>query len=219
MTYGQLLLPILAGWSTLGVMPIASAPDANSVQAAQSADDSKPPASEAKPAASSESALALALLGSLTPEHMKQFGLMLEQDWKKRPEWGDMAIAILKNERMRVGMGWWQPGLKRYDWSWLRGQFDANQDGQIDRDELPDNSLGDRLFARLDRDLDAKLTGADFDGSDAGPVSMMTSVLFSRLDTDSNGRISLEELAAFFAKSDIEQLGFLTPEDLRNGLD
>jgi len=116
-------------------------------------------------------------------------------------------------------MGWWQPGLKRYDWSWLRGKFDANQDGQIDRDELPDSALGNRLFARLDRDLDGKLTAADFDGTDAGPASIMTGVLFSRLDTDSNGRISLEELAAFFAKSDSEKLGFLTPEDLRNGLD
>jgi hypothetical protein len=131
-----------------------------------------------------------------------------------------MAIAILKNERMRGGMGWWQPGLKRYDWSWLRAHFDSNQDGQIDRDELPiSETLRDRLFARLDRDLDGKLTAADFDGTDAGPVSMMTSVLFSRLDTDSNGRISLDELAAFFAKSDSENLGFLTPEDLRISLD
>ena len=167
------------------------------------------------------------LLGSLSPEHMKQLGLMLEQDWKNRPEWGEMAVAILKSERMRGGMGWWKPTVKRYDWSWLRGHFDANQDGVVDREELPDNMpLGDKLFARLDRDYDGKLTAADFETSDSGgpmnPIAMMnmmSGMVFSRLDTDSNGRISLEELAAFFAKADSETLGFLTPDDLRAALD
>ena len=176
---------------------------------------------------SAEATLALALLGSLTPEHMKQFGQLLEQDWKRRPEWGEMAIAILKGEQMRVGMGWWKTTVKRYDWSWLRGNFDANQDGVVDRAELPENvPLGDKLFARLDRDLDEKLTAADLEVTDAGgpmnPVAMMnmmSGVVFSRLDTDSNGRVSLEELAAFFAKADSEALGFLTPEDLRAVLD
>jgi hypothetical protein len=176
---------------------------------------------------SAEATLALALLGSLTPEHMKQLGQMLEQDWKRRPEWGEMAIAILKGEQMRVGMGWWKTTVKRFDWSWLRGNFDSNQDGVIDRTELPASApLGDKLFARLDRDLDEKLTAVDFETSDAGgpmnPVAMlnmMSGVVFSRLDTDSNGRISLDEIAAFFAKADGEDLGFLTPEDLRAALD
>lgn len=176
---------------------------------------------------SAEATLALALLGSLTPEHMKQLGQMLEQDWKRRPEWGEMAIAILKGEQMRVGMGWWKTTVKRYDWSWLAGNFDANRDGVVDRAELPENvPLGDKLFARLDRDLDEKLTAADLETTDAGgpmnPVAMlnmMSGVVFSRLDTDSNGRVSLEELAAFFAKADGEELGFLTPEDLRAALD
>jgi Ca2+-binding EF-hand superfamily protein len=195
--------------------------------ATKTGDDAKPRAPDVKSSAASDAALAVALLGSLTPDHMKQFGLMLEQDWRKRPEWGDMAIAILKGERMRVGMGWWQLGLKRYDWSWLRAQFDANQDGLIDRDELPEHvSLGDKWFMRLDRDLDGKLSAADFEGADstasagpAGMLNMMSNVLFSRLDMDSNGRISLDELAEFFAKSDSASLGFLTPEDLRAGLD
>jgi hypothetical protein len=128
---------------------------------------------------------------------------------------------------MRVGMGWWKTTVKRYDWSWLRGNFDANQDGAIDREELPTNApLGEKLFARLDRDLDEKLTAVDLETADSGgpmnPVAMlnmMSGVVFSRLDTDSNGRISLDELAGFFAKADGEDLGFLTPEDLRTVLD
>jgi hypothetical protein len=183
--------------------------------------------SDSQSAPSPEATLALALLGSLTPEHMKQLGQMLEQDWKRRPEWGEMAIAILKGEQMRVGMGWWKTTVKRYDWSWLRGHFDANQDGFVDREELPESvPLGDKLFARLDRDLDGKLTAVDLETTDSGgpmnPVAMlnmMSGVVFSRLDTDSNGRVSLEELAAFFAKADGEELGFLTPEDLRAALD
>ncbi len=189
--------------------------------------ESKPRRSDPITTQSAEATLALTLLGSLAPEHMKQLGQMLEQDWKRRPEWGEMAIAILKGEPMRVGMGWWKTTVKRYDWSWLRGNFDANQDGVVDREELPKNvPLGDKLFARLDRDLDEKLTAADLEVTDAGgpmnPVAMMnmmSGVVFSRLDTDSNGRVSLEELAALFAKADGEDLGFLTPEDLRAVLD
>jgi hypothetical protein len=189
--------------------------------------DLKSQISNAASAPSPEATLALTLLGSLAPEHMKQLGQMLEQDWKQRPEWGEMAIAVLKGEPMRVGMGWWKPTVKRYDWSWMRGHFDANQDGSVDREELPkDVPLGDKLFARLDRDLDEKLTAADLEVTDSGgpmnPVAMlntMSSVVFSRLDADSNGRVSLEELAALFARADHEDLGFLTPEDLRAALD
>lgn len=181
-------------------------------------------------APASEFALANALLGSLSPEHLKSLGEMLEQDWKDRPEWGDMAVAILKNDFMRSGAGWWKPGSKRFDWNWLSERLDANKDGQIDREEFPSElAKADQLFERLDRDGDGKLTAADFDYTDPNPATMfmnlpamkdrMSNQLFNRLDKDSNGRVTMPELAEFFRYGDKEELEFLTPEDLRFAMD
>jgi Ca2+-binding EF-hand superfamily protein len=205
----------------LGSHPESAAQDAR----AERRDDApKSVTSDAKPAAGPDSTLALALLGSLTPDHMKQLGQMLDQDWKSRPEWGDMALAILKGERMRMGAGWWRPGVKRYDWSWLRGHFDSDSNGLLDREEFPESGPKcATIFARLDRDGDGKVSASDLDldstDPSSAPINMMANVLFSRWDTDSNGRISADELIAFFARSDDESLGFLTPEDLRSALD
>jgi hypothetical protein len=160
---------------------------------------------------------------------MKSLGEMLEKDWKSRPEWGDMAIAILKNDFMRTGAGWWKHGVKRYDWSWLSVRFDDNKDGTVERSEFPaEVARADQLFERLDRDSDGKLTSADFDYSEsavpafmniAAMKNMMSNQLFSRLDQDSNGRVTFEELAEFFRYADKESLDFLTPEDLRFAID
>ena len=181
-------------------------------------------------APASESAVAAALLGSLSSEHLKSLGQMLEQDWKDRPEWGEMAVAILKNDFMRPGAGWWKPGVKRYDWNWLSERLDANKDGKIERDEFPgDIAKGDQLFERLDRDGDGRLAAADFDYSEPNPAMMMMNMaamkdrmsnqLFNRLDKDSNGRVTMQELAEFFRYGDKEELEFLTPEDLRFAID
>ena len=177
-----------------------------------------------------EFALTKELLGNLSPEHMKSLGQMLEQDWKDRPEWGEMAVAILKDDFMRPGAGWWKPSAKRYDWNWLSEHLDANKDGQVERDELPgDVAKADQLFERLDRDGDGKVMPADFDYTDPNPATMfmnvpamrnmMTNQLFGRLDKDSNGRVTMEELAEFFRYGDKEELEFLTPEDLRFAMD
>lgn len=177
----------------------------------------------------SEYALTKELLGNLSPEHMKKLGEMLEQDWKDRPEWGEMAVAILKNDFMRPGTGWWKPSSKRYDWKWLSERCDKNQDGKIERDEFPsDVAKSSQLFERLDRDNDGVLVPADFDYSEsaqpamqnaAAMKDMMSHQLFRRLDQDSNGRVTLQELTEFFRSADQEQLQFLTPEDLRFAID
>ena len=208
------------------------------LNAAQSADESvaatpkgkeeevSKPKAEAPP---SEYALTTALLGNLSPEHMKSLGQMLEQDWKDRPEWGEMAIAIMKNDAMRPGAGWWKPGAKRYDWNWLAERLDANKDGKIEPDEFPSElAKAEQLFERLDKDGDGKLTPADFDYSEpsvlasmnvAAMKNLMSSQLFGRLDKDSNGRVTMDELADFFRYGDKEGLEFLTPEDLRFAID
>ena len=202
-------------------------PKANASESTSPKPQSSSPKPEAPP---SEFALTKELLGNLSPEHMKSLGQMLEQDWKDRPEWGEMAVAILKNDFMRPGAGWWKPSAKRFDWNWLSERFDANKDGIVERDELPGELVkADQLFERLDRDGDGKLSAADFDFSDPNPLTMMMNVpamknmmsnqLFGRLDKDSNGRVTMEELAEFFRYGDKEELEFLTPEDLRFAMD
>lgn len=198
-----------------------------------SAESASPPVqdSDRKPETPpSEYALTKELLGNLSPEHMKSLGQMLEQDWKDRPEWGEMAIAILKDDFMRPGAGWWKPSSKRYDWKWLSERHDANKDGKVEREEFPsDVTKADQLFERLDRDGDGQLMPADFDYSNPNPATMfmnvaamkntMSNQLFNRLDKDSNGRVTMDELAEFFHYGDKEQLEFLTPEDLRFAID
>ncbi len=193
---------------------------------ASAGDSKQKPADEARPVSEAREEqltsinLAAQLLGNLSPEHMKQFGQMLEQDWKRRPEWGDMAVAVLKGEAMRPGMGWWRPSYRRFDFTWLRAQFDADTDGAVVRAELPELAKADQLFARLDRDLDGRVTATDLEAVEpAGPANMMASYVFYQLDKDSNGRVTIDEVAGFFANADGEDLGFLTPEDLRVALD
>ncbi len=202
-------------------------PQADASESASPESQSSSPNPNAPP---SEFALTKELLGNLSPEHMKSLGQMLDQDWKDRPEWGEMAVAILKDDFMRPGTGWWKPSAKRYDWKWLSDRLDANKDGKVERDELPgDVAKADQLFERLDRDGDGQLTPADLDFTDPNPATMfmnvpamknmMSNQLFSRLDKDSNGRVTMQELAEFFRYGDKEELEFLTPEDLRFAMD
>ena len=202
-------------------------PKADTSESASPEPQSSSPKSEAPV---TEFALTKELLGNLSPEHMKSLGQMLEQDWKDRPEWGEMAVAILKDDFMRPGAGWWKPSAKRYDWNWLSEHLDANKDGKVERDEVPgDVAKADQLFERLDRDGDGKVMPADFDFTDPNPATMfmnvpamknmMSNQLFNRLDKDSNGRVTMQELAEFFRYGDKEELEFLTPEDLRFAID
>lgn len=151
---------------------------------------------------------------SLTPETSRALGKMLEKDWKDRPEWGQMLISILKNEPMRLGGGWYRPSQHRYDWAWLSVQCDLNNDGRVLLEELPPNATRKLYFDRLDIDRDGQLTRRDFVGTPYGPHTAMAGELFYRLDGDSNGKVTSEELSEFFANADREERGFLTADDL-----
>lgn len=198
--------------------------------AASVAQDETPPKSEettapnvpaandaAKAAAMTPPTLA-AVVEHLSAESRKKFGDMLAKDWKKRPEWADMLIALLKGEGMGPGAGWFKPSEKKYDWQWLSDRFDADSDGKISPEELGVKEAGsDQFFARLDRDNDGFLRPADFDyfGRQAAtPPLMMSQYMAVLFDTDSNGRITPEELAAFLKRADADKTGFITADDL-----
>lgn len=135
--------------------------------------------------------------------------------WKDRPEWADMAVAILKGEISNPEKGWWRPAVARLGWEWLREKCDRDADGFVQREELPSRWQG---FDRLDRDGDGKLEASDLGPSPAGEADALGEALFENLDTDSNGRVSRYELLEFFDRADRGKEGFLSREDLVSAL-
>jgi Ca2+-binding EF-hand superfamily protein len=180
------------------------------------------PANDTSKAAAMTPATLAGVLEQLSVESRKKFGDLLAADWKQRPEWADMLIMLLKGEQMGPGLGWFKPSEKKYDWEWISDRFDANSDGKISPEELGVKDPGsDQFFARLDRDHDGFLTPADFDHfgrQQATPASMMSYYMTALFDTDSNGRITPEELAAFLKRADADKTGFITSEDLFHAL-
>lgn len=179
------------------------------------AKDDSPPA--AAPAAMTPPTLA-AVVEQLSVESRRKFADLLAADWKNRPDWADMLIALLKGGGMAPGAGWFKPSEKKYDWNWLAERFDADSDGKITPEELGVKEPGsDQFFARLDRDEDGSLEASDFDyvgRPQPTPPLMMSQYLAALFDTDSNGRITPEELAAFLKRADTDKTGFITSEDL-----
>jgi hypothetical protein len=157
-------------------------------------------------------------VNQLSAENRSRFGQMLAADWNDRPEWGDMLIALLQGEDLRPPFGWYRPSELKFGFDWLSANCDANADGLIDKDELPrDTPDLDRVFSRLDRDLDGKLQRPDFDYVTSRPATvpqMASQFLFSLLDTDSNGRLTNAELQNLVSDADHDKTGFLTAEDL-----
>ena len=148
-----------------------------------------------------------------SPELARQLGELLDRDWKERPEWAEMLTVILKGDEMGMGKGWFRPARKRYNWQWLRKRFDADSDKKIAAAELPEGKPRSLYFERLDIDGDRQISKRDFDRR-ALQRNPQAGKLFYRLDQDSNGRISEEELSNMFKKLDREERGFLTREDL-----
>jgi hypothetical protein len=154
----------------------------------------------------------------LTPEQTTQLGKLLDRDWEDRPPWADMAISILQGQSMGNGDGWFTGSERRHDWPWLAERYpDAAKDDQITSEEIPE--LTPEAFARIDQDRDRVLTPGDFrfeknplleDDSPAGSV-------FTLLDEDSNGRLTMKELQRWFKRSS-DGSDFLSIDDLKDAL-
>lgn len=131
------------------------------------------------------------------------------------PEYLEMLAAILTGSQMGPGDGWFHPSLSRYDWTWIAKKYDRDRDGKITRKEFRGAS---EFFDRLDRDRDGVLTAEDFDWSERSKFAQQgrpSGMWFSRMDGNSNGRISREEWSKFFEQA-AKGKGYLTPDDLRD---
>lgn len=155
---------------------------------------------------------------ALSPELSEQFANLLERDWENPPPWAEMGIAILKGDDIRSGKGWYTGSERRHDWKWLETMFPKAAAGnRIMREEIP--QLDQDAFDRIDRNGDQQITPADFVFSknplleDDSPASS----IFSRLDDDSNGRLTLQELNRWFDRS-AGPTEFLSVEDLKAAL-
>ncbi len=133
----------------------------------------------------------------------------LEESWPEHPEWVDMLTDILQSKPMGPDYGWFRTAVAqtRFDWGWARKRFDKSGDGRIERSEF---AGGDRDFARLDRDHDGRLTAADFDFSASALSPTPGAMVFDRVDSDGNGKVTREEIDAFFKACDSGSQGFLS---------
>ena len=139
---------------------------------------------------------------------------VLDEAWPNRPEWLDMYTDILGGSRLGPTDGWFKRAVAqtRFTWKAVQKQYDGNGDDVISRQEFP-GSQDD--FQRLDRDHDKSITAADFDFSAHALTPSPGSMLFQRLDTDGNGKVTREELEALFIQADSGGQDFLTLNDLQ----
>jgi len=139
----------------------------------------------------------------------------LAEAWPDRPEWLDMYTDILQGSQLGPNDGWFRraKAQTRFDWNATRKRFDRDGDGKIPRGDFPGS---DADFSRLDRDHDGTLSRADFDFSPHALTPSPGMILFYRADRDGNGKVTREELDAFFKQCDSGRQGFLSLSDLQD---
>jgi hypothetical protein len=142
----------------------------------------------------------------------------LRDSWPDHPEWVDMLAAILDDEPMGPKYGWFRTAVSqtRFDWESSRKRLDRDRNGRIERLEFPGS---DADFARLDRDRDRVLSAADFDFSGSSLAPSPGAMAFMRFDRDGNGKLTREELEAFFRATDSGGQGFLSLSDMQEVFD
>jgi thiol-disulfide isomerase/thioredoxin len=142
----------------------------------------------------------------------------LAEAWPDRPEWLDMYTDILAGSQLGPTDGWFRRAVSstRFDWNATKKKFDTDGDEVVMRSEFPGS---DADFARLDRDGDKSLSEADFDFSENALAPTTGMAVFRMLDRDGNGKMTPEELQAFFNAADSGGLGYLSLSDVKRVLD
>lgn len=157
--------------------------------------------------------------GELDPALAKLFAQQLEKDIKDRPEWVDMAISMLKGEPMGAGKGWYTGSKYKLDFKWLLDNFDDNGDGFVVKNEI---SRRFKSFERMDRNGDQKITAEDLDWKEVSglnPDKSPAGLMFRMLDSDTNGKVTADEMANLMRVMDRTRKGYLTAEDLQTMFD
>jgi hypothetical protein len=138
----------------------------------------------------------------------------LAEAWPDRPEWLDMFTDIIQGSQLGPNDGWFRRALAqtRFGWKPALKRFDHDADDTIARAEFPGS---DDDFRRLDRNHDGALTGDDFDFSPHALTPSPGAMLFYRTDRDGNGKVTRDEIEAFFKQLDRDDQGFLALADLQ----
>jgi hypothetical protein len=141
----------------------------------------------------------------------------LADAWPDRPEWLDMYTDIIQGSQLGPTDGWFRRATAqtRFGWEAVQKRYDRDGDGRIARKEFPGN---DADFARLDRNHDGGLSRPDFDFSPHALAMSPGAMFFMRADRDGNGKLTREELEAFFEKCDSGHQDFLSLSDLQEAL-
>ena len=153
----------------------------------------------------------------IVPRVADQLTQGFEAAWPDRPEWVAMLVDILKGRQLGPGDGWFKTAVAqtRFDWDATRRRLDRDGDGRIARAEFAGS---DADFERLDRDRDGSLGAPDFDFSAHALVPSPGAMVFYAVDRDGNGKLTREELDAFFRSADSGGAGFLALADLQEAL-
>jgi hypothetical protein len=152
----------------------------------------------------------------------RHFGVPLPElekkyEGQKPPEAIRMLLAIVREgSQMGPRDGWFGPAESRYSWEWLAKVAGVDADS-ITGDDL---SLPTHWFARLDRNLDGRITPEDLDWSERNPwvqQAYLVNRLFRRIDPTGDGKLTRDEWNAFFEKA-ASGREFLLSEDLRDAV-
>jgi thiol-disulfide isomerase/thioredoxin len=157
--------------------------------------------------------LASSAAGAVPPSEV--LAKALAEAWPERPEWLDMYTDIIMGSQLGPNDGWFRRAVAqtRFGWDATRARYDRDGDGKVARDEFPGS---DPDFSRLDRDHDHALTRDDFDFSPHALTPSPGMVFFHRADKDGNGKVTREELDAFFKQCDTGNQGFLSLSDFQD---
>jgi hypothetical protein len=153
------------------------------------------------------------------PKEAERVAAWLEKEYPEpRPESVRMLVAILRGSQLMGNDGWFSPAETRFTWKWLadRNGLDADAKG-IPKDKFRGPAAH---FDRLDRNGDGTITPADLDWSDRSPYVMqanMVTRLFRRMEAGGDGKLTREELDAFFKQAAGDK-DHVTADDLRRAM-
>jgi hypothetical protein len=149
------------------------------------------------------------------PEWKEMAAKELTKPEADRAEWADMLVDIVDGSHLGPRDGWFRRAVAqtRFGWEEVAKKYDSDKDEEIARREYPGS---DADFERLDRNRSETLDETDFDFSPHALAPTPGLALFMRADRNSDGRLTPEELAAFFKQCDRDNQGFASLMDVQD---